>query len=144
MFMAGRASDVRKDLPLISACAGDLHSLCGATRLGEGRVMSCLKRNKAKLSARCTSLVSDRQREAAEDVSLDPPLANACKTDVQTICVNVGWGDGAKLACLQEHEANVTNACRKQLFRNEVRSQPTQLFPSASHALSCGCAGIAC
>ena len=88
----------------------------------QGRVVSCLKSNKAKLAARCASLVSDRQREAAEDVSLDVPLANACKTDVETICVNVGWGDGAKLACLQEHQKDVTDACRKQLFRNEARN----------------------
>jgi hypothetical protein len=127
-LLASRAGDVRRDLPLLSACAGDLHALCGATPTGQGRVVSCLKSNKAKLAARCASLVSDRQREAAEDVSLDVPLANACKTDVATICVNVGWGDGAKLACLQEHQKDVTDACRKQLFRNEVESAEDVTF----------------
>jgi hypothetical protein len=42
-FMALRAEDARRDLPLLTACAGDLHKQCAATQLGGGRVLKCLK-----------------------------------------------------------------------------------------------------
>jgi hypothetical protein len=41
----------------------------------------------------------------------------------QQVCAHVGWGEGAKLACLQAQAANLTAPCKKELFRNEVRSR---------------------
>jgi hypothetical protein len=40
-------------------CSEDLTTLCGETVVGEGRVLDCLKQNKAQVSKRCLSALQD-------------------------------------------------------------------------------------
>jgi hypothetical protein len=43
-------------------CRGDLQAYCSAVKPGEGRLLDCLEKNKAKVSARC--------KQAQKDVGL--------------------------------------------------------------------------
>jgi hypothetical protein len=47
---------------LAGECKGDISSLCADTEPGEGRILKCLEKNDAKVSARC--------KQAAKDVGL--------------------------------------------------------------------------
>ena len=47
---------------LASECKSDISSLCADTEPGEGRILKCLEKNDAKVSARC--------KQAAKDVGL--------------------------------------------------------------------------
>ena len=47
---------------LASECKSDISSLCADTEPGEGRILKCLDKNQAKVSARC--------KQAAKDVGL--------------------------------------------------------------------------
>jgi hypothetical protein len=47
---------------------------------------------KASLQPQCAALVSARQRESAEDVSLDTPLAEACTADLKKVRTPVCGG----------------------------------------------------
>ena len=47
---------------LASECKSDISSLCADTEPGEGRILKCLDKNHAKVSARC--------KQAAKDVGL--------------------------------------------------------------------------
>lgn len=42
-----------------AACEADVESLCGDEKPGHGRIMRCLKRNKAKVSEACKSEMAD-------------------------------------------------------------------------------------
>jgi hypothetical protein len=40
-------------------CRGDLQAYCSNVKPGEGRLLDCLEKNKAKVSARCTQAQKD-------------------------------------------------------------------------------------
>jgi len=40
-------------------CRGDLQAYCSSVKPGEGRLLDCLEKNKAKVSARCKQAVKD-------------------------------------------------------------------------------------
>jgi len=42
-------------------------------------------------------------------------LMQLCKADVQKLCGSVEAGGGRKLACLNDHKADVTSECRDAL-----------------------------
>jgi len=50
---------------LANECEPDISSLCADTVPGEGRILKCLEKNDAKVSARC--------KQAAKDVGLKRP-----------------------------------------------------------------------
>lgn len=40
-------------------------------------------------------------------------IAQECETDIETHCSDMGTGDGKILACLTEHDAEVSESCKK-------------------------------
>ena len=40
-------------------CRGDLQAYCSAVKPGEGRLLNCIEKNKAKVSTRCTQAIQD-------------------------------------------------------------------------------------
>ena len=80
---AERFSDIRTDAELLEVCGGDgqdklrggdVGKFCADVETGLGLVFRCLKSHKEKLSKDCQTLVTARQVEQAEDVSLDLSL----------------------------------------------------------------------
>lgn len=59
--------------------------------------------------------------DSAEDVGLDTPLKVSCKQEVESLCPDVGYGGGAKFACLQSKRNQLGHMCQTELFRREVR-----------------------
>jgi hypothetical protein len=40
-------------------------------------------------------------------------VARECRTEIQTICSDVEIGEGRMLACFEQHEDEVSDACKK-------------------------------
>jgi len=65
-------------------------------------------------------VVSARQIEQAEDVSLDTPLALMCEGDKVRLCNDTAWGGGVTEQCLKERRAELSIKCKLEVFRREV------------------------
>mmetsp|Transcript_33669 Transcript_33669/g.73502 ORF Transcript_33669/g.73502 Transcript_33669/m.73502 type:complete len:1091 (-) Transcript_33669:561-3833(-) len=136
-FWQARASDVRRDLPLLGACIGDIQMRCNSTDVGMGRVLRCLKNFKPQLNPRCAAAVTARQVESAEDISLDAPLQALCAAELQGMCADVGYGGGARLACLKESRPKLSAKCSAEVFRREVEDSEDVRF---QYRLAAACA----
>jgi hypothetical protein len=61
--------------------------------------------------------------ESAEDISLDAPLQALCAAELAALCSDVGYGSGARLACLKDNRPKLGPKCSTEVFRREVRVQ---------------------
>jgi len=48
---------------VLAACKADMQKLCPAVQPGEGRVMQCLRQNRASVSGPCKTALKDARRE---------------------------------------------------------------------------------
>jgi len=90
----------------IEACRADAKKLCRGVAPGGGRLVACLQARRDDLSSACRErLVGDAERAEA--------VRAACVRELATTCAKASAGDGGKLACLLEHEAELGAACAK-------------------------------
>lgn len=50
----------------------------------------------------------------------DVLLAEACRSDVDSLCKNIEGGGGRVHDCLRKHRAELTSACRKEELKLEI------------------------
>merc|ERR1740129_1338976 len=90
----------------------------------EGSVIGCLIAKRAQIgNERCKKSLLRTRIQRAQDLSLDLPLAKACKSDLQDINECRGLpGDatsvrGARKACLTKHRKDLSTECKAELFK---------------------------
>jgi hypothetical protein len=88
-------------------CKVDADRLCQGIEPGQGRVAKCLKSHEADVSPECKARMSSFKEQASE-------VKAACKDDVDKFCKDTKPGSGAIAACLKQHEADLSDACRKE------------------------------
>ena len=134
---AERFSDISTDAELLEVCGGegdnklrggDVGKFCADVETGLGLVFRCLKSHKEKLSKDCQTLVTARQVEQAEDVSLDTPLALMCEDDRKKLCAETEWGGGATEQCLKDKRQELSTQCKLEVFRREVEESEDVRF----------------
>lgn len=54
-----KMKEARKEIK--EACQDDVEALCGDVEAGAGRIMTCMKENKEKLSAACQSEIQEKK-----------------------------------------------------------------------------------
>lgn len=114
-------------------CRRDFGRLCKGIAAGGAEALGCLQQNAARLSPNCKTSVADVVESlpaggmpaapvaaaAAPPQSAGPVdaavMVRACKLDLIRYCRNAELGDGRKIACLNEHMANLTVRCRTAL-----------------------------
>jgi len=79
-------------------CADDVAKLCKDVQPGEGRVMACLKTNKASVSTQCKTYLKQ--------------VKDACQADVEKFCSDIPAGKGAVGKCLKTHSADLSPDCK--------------------------------
>jgi hypothetical protein len=89
-------------------CAADVAALCKDVPAGGGRIQACLKQNESKVSEACRKKIDG----LASEVKL---AAVVCRWDIGRLCSDVTPGQGKVLACLQQHEDDLSPECKKQL-----------------------------
>ena len=104
---ARAAAHYRVSFRLRTACAGDVAKLCSEEKSWEsasdqdkGDVLSCLQAHKLedKLEPGCAKEVFRFERDAGNDVRVDPKLFGACRIDILERCLGGGGGDGGGAA----------------------------------------------
>jgi hypothetical protein len=100
---SGAAND-----PFFKACEADQKKFCAGVAVGKGRVRRCLRGHLAELSAECKAQFKGGRRGGAS-------FGFPCQEDLKKHCEGVKPGEGRVLACLREHEAELSDGCRKAL-----------------------------
>ncbi|MGZ6162413.1 MAG: cysteine rich repeat-containing protein [Myxococcaceae bacterium] len=93
--------------PSTRPCAADVARLCPGTS-GQGSAHQCLRQNADQLSAECKAhieLAREHFHAARE----------ACQADASKFCADMKPGHGRIVACLSQHSAELSDACKAQL-----------------------------
>lgn len=128
-----------------SACRGDYQQVCANVPPGTKDSLQCLVQHSAQVSAGCrdalapatagpgTAPAATAASAAAAPAAAAPAAATAaatpqlspreqahvlrseCGADFQKFCSNVQLGGGHGVACLRQHAADLTPACRTAL-----------------------------
>jgi hypothetical protein len=93
-------------------CASDVAKFCPNVAPGEGARMSCLRAHEADLSPAC------RQHMAAMQGAKEK-IQEACHADAQRLCKGVEPGGGRMMGCLESHEAELSDACKRVVAKHE-------------------------
>jgi hypothetical protein len=101
------AADVRTGA---GPCAEDIAKFCKDVQPGGGRIVACMKRNEASLSPACRQHIAQVKERAQE-------ARAACHDDVLRFCGDVEPGQGRIVACLKQHEQDLTSDCRAEFAR---------------------------
>ena len=116
-------------------CRRDFGRVCKGVPPGGAEALACLQSNAARLSPNCKTSLADiadsvpsgvmPATSAAAAPAAPPPhsagpvdaavMIRACKLDLVRHCRNAELGDGRKIACLNEHMADLTVRCRTAL-----------------------------
>lgn len=114
-MLAGSSALAQESLidHLVSACESDLEQYCSQVTPGNGRLLHCMAAHEDKISGQC-DYAFYQAATLLEQLSVAVNyLAQECKTDIETHCSDVEMGDGKILACLAEHDEEVSETCKK-------------------------------
>ena len=91
------------------ACAGDAARLCQGVEEGAGRILDCLKKQRAALSGPCRLAVAT-PLEALDELSA------SCREDAARVCPGVEPGGGRVIACMRAGWSSLSEACQASLW----------------------------
>ena len=100
---------------VVDACAADLEKYCSQVTPGEGRLLHCAAAHEDKLSGQCDYALY-RAASLLEQLAVAIVyVAESCAAEIEGMCANVEAGEGRILACLEENEAAIGDACRSAI-----------------------------
>lgn len=98
---------------LVAACESDLENYCSQVTPGNGRLLHCMAAHEDKISGQC-EYAFYQAATLLEQLSIAINyVAQECQSDIQTHCADVEVGEGKILACLAEHDEDVSDSCKK-------------------------------
>ena len=95
---------------ILQPCREDVQKYCPQVIPGQGRMAHCLKDHQADLSPACRTHLKtmfDHMLEARE----------ACSADAHRLCPDVKGGHGRIIACLKNHERELSDSCKEEMGR---------------------------
>jgi hypothetical protein len=105
--------------------------LCGAVKVGSGRVQQCLRENEARLSTACRAKVAAAQ---ATFRRITEEFADKCGLDMARLCAEVKPGSGRVLACLVRQQDDLTLSCRSEVERLQAATERVSAVRAACKA----------
>ena len=111
---AAGAQDTLLDY-VVESCQADLDKYCSTVTPGEGRMMYCVAAHQDKISEECEGALIDAAMILNDVTDRIVDVADACATELQTYCANVEVGEGRVLACLDDHDDKLSDACELAL-----------------------------
>ena len=96
-------------------CSKEINTLCRDVPVSDNSMMNCLQDHEGQLSGGCEAAIAKGKS------TIDAALGDAnffgakCGPDIKLLCSDVTPGDGRTLACLVEHNTNITMRCYKAL-----------------------------
>jgi hypothetical protein len=93
----------------VDPCQADVERLCKGVPAGGGRVAACMKEHAASISNGCKAEIAALQRAQQQQQQQPGP----CAADAEKLCQGVPAGQGRVLACLKQHGAELSPACKQ-------------------------------
>lgn len=100
---------------VVTACEADLKQYCSQVTPGQGRVLYCVAAHEDKLSGQCQYALYEAASLLQQLSTAIVYVAESCETEIETLCGEVRAGEGRILACLEENEAGLGDACKKAI-----------------------------
>ncbi len=98
---------------LINACESDIKNYCSQVTPGEGRMLHCMAAHEDKISGQCEYALYQAAALLEQLSMAIAYVARECETEIESHCSDVVAGEGRILVCLDEHEEDVGDACKK-------------------------------
>jgi Golgi apparatus protein 1 len=92
-------------------CSKEIASFCGDVPMGENRVLNCLTAHESQLSDGCDAAIVRGKATISEALGDANFFGSKCGPDIKLLCSDVVPGEGRTLACLVEHNTNITMRC---------------------------------
>ncbi len=92
------------------ACQADVQRLCPNAKPGKER-QECMRQHKDEVSNECKQFVAgliERHEETRQAM-------RACRGDAQKFCKGVQPGEGRIVACLKQHQSDLSQGCANAL-----------------------------
>lgn len=121
-----------------AACKDDIDKFCKDINPGQGRVAECLKGHQDELSESCRGMagsVDAGVRTIMERQESVGKVRKACKDELEKFCSDLKPGGGGISACLGNHEADLSDACKTA--RAEAREKANQAKERMNRARAC-------
>ena len=100
---------------LVLACESDIENYCSKVTPGNGRMLHCMAAHEDKISGQCMYAFY-QAASLLEQLSVAINyVAHECSTEIETLCSDVVVGEGRMLACFDEHEEELGDACKKAI-----------------------------
>ena len=94
-------------------CQKEIEGFCKDVTPGEGRILACLYAHNDKLTGQCEYALFDAAVQLERAVAALSYVANECSADIMKNCAAVQAGEGRILACLEEHQKDVSERCKQ-------------------------------
>ena len=116
-FVAGSSASAEETLVdyLLAACETDIETYCSQVTPGNGRLLHCMAAHEDKISGQCGYALYQAATVLEQLAAAMVYVAEQCMTEIETICSDVVLGEGKLPACLAEHDADVSDGCRKAI-----------------------------
>lgn len=111
-FLVGTAWAAGPVETVVKGCQKEFESYCKDVTPGEGRGLACLYAHNDKLSTQCEYALFDAAVQLERAVAALTYLASECSDDIIKHCLDVPVGEGRILACLDEHQEDVSERCK--------------------------------
>lgn len=100
---------------LIIACESDIENYCSQVTPGEGRMLHCMAAHEDKISGQCAYALYQAATLLEQLSMAIAYVARECETEIGSFCGDVEVGEGRILACLDEHEEEIGDGCKKAI-----------------------------
>ncbi len=97
---------------VVESCQADLDKYCNQVTPGEGRMLYCVAAHQDKISDKCQGALVDAAMILADVTDRVVTTAEACGPELNKFCGNVELGEGRVLACLNEHDDELSDTCK--------------------------------
>ena len=96
-------------------CSKEINSFCADVPMGENRILNCLTAHENQLSDGCDAAITKGKSTISAALGDANFFGAKCASDIKLLCSDVIPGQGRTLACLVEHNTNITMRCYKAL-----------------------------
>ncbi|MDX1405550.1 MAG: cysteine rich repeat-containing protein [Woeseiaceae bacterium] len=112
-LVAGMAANAQESLleHLVSACKTDIRNYCSQVTPGNGRMLHCMAAHEDKISGQCQYAFYQAASILEQLAVATAYVASECAADIEKHCGDVRMGEGRILACLEDHEEVLGDAC---------------------------------
>jgi OOP family OmpA-OmpF porin len=96
-------------------CSKEINTFCADAPIGGNRIISCLQDHENQLSDGCNAALAKGNSTISQALGDANFFGAKCGPDIKFLCSDVVPGEGRTLACLIEHNTNITMRCYKAL-----------------------------